>query len=469
MKNLFFAFVCLLGFQSTFGQSDAKPYKIDITVAGLEDSVAYLGYHFGTKKYLLDTSQVSAGGVTHFEGEKEVKTGVYFLYSKSFYMDFVIDEDLSFEITTTSDDVYEDMVVVGSSINEEFKEVRLLMLQQQQKMTALTSSLDSLSSKSDTVRVRAEIAELNKLNKVKAFDLQTKFGDSYVGQILRMMGDSPELKIEGDELTVEQKKQQYAYYKAHFFDGLDFDSPGLMRAPNFHNKVKEYIDKVTFQNPDSIIASVDIVLGKSENNPELFRYWLINFFQDYQNSKIMGMDKVFVHLADNYYLKNKASWADSAFTAKLTKEMVFHRENQIGLIAPQIYLLDTLEARTSLYDLKSDYLVLFFYDPDCGHCKKKTPILRDLYKEMDGSFEVAAITVGTDIDKWKKFIKKFDLDWIDLGDPHYQSNFRMQYNVRSTPQIYILDKNKKIIAKKLDVEQIGGFIEDRRRIDALSQ
>jgi protein-disulfide isomerase len=174
-------------------------------------------------------------------------------------------------------------------------------------------------------------------------------------------------------------------------------------------------------------------------------------------------------MADKYYLNGKADWADSAFIASLKKEMVFQRDNQIGLMAPQIYLLDTLENPTNLYDIKADYLVLFFYDPDCGHCKKKTPVLKEAYLESDGDFEVAAICVGTDQDKWKSFIKKFELEWLDLADPYYKSNFRVQYNVRSTPQVYILNKNKEIIAKRLDVDQISGFVKDHKRIKALSK
>ena len=75
----------------------------------------------------------------------------------------------------------------------------------------------------------------------------------------------------------------------------------------------------------------------------------------------------------------------------------------------------------------------------------------------------------TDIPKWKGFIKEFELDWLNYADPHLRSNFRVQYNVRTTPVIYILDKDKKIIAKKLDVEQLEGFINDQIRIKELAK
>ena len=449
---------------------DKKPYRIDITIDGLQDTVAYLGYYRGDKRYVLDTTSIDAKGYLKFEDEKVVKTGVYFLYTGSYTMDFLIDRSLEFSLKTTKETTYPDLVVENSEDNEQFKAFQLVMIDHQQNMKVLTSSLDSMSIAADTLRVRQQMTELNKINTSKRDSLLSAFGDTYMSQILVMMTKSPELEIASESPTIEQKKAQYNYYKDHFFDGIDFESEGLIRAPNFYNKVKEYIDRVTFQNPDSIIASIDYVLSKCENNDELFRFWMGTFFAEYQNPKIMGMDKVFVHLSDNYYLNGKIEWADSTLLAELRKEMTFQRESQIGLKAPQIYLQDTLAQKTSLYDIESDYLVLYFYDPDCGHCKKKTPVLYDLYKKMNGDFDVAAVTVGTDIEKWKKFIKKFELNgWMNLGDPNYKSNFRVQYNVRSTPQVYILDKNKMIIAKKLDVEQIEGFVNDRIRMDKLSQ
>lgn len=460
-----------ISFQQGFAQSEEdekRHFRIEINIEGLEDSVAYLGYYMGDKRYVLDTTSIDNGQLV-FEDDKNIKSGVYFLYSPTYTMDFLVDQSLDFSLKTKRESTYPNLQVENSLDNEQFRTFQVIMIEHQKKMQVLSTSLDSTSTRADTTRVREGMLALNKINDQKRDSLLNVFGDSYLSQILVMMGKSPELKIESDSLTIEQKKAQYNYYKAHFFDGLDFTSEGLLRTPNFYGKVKEYMDRVTFQNPDSIIASVDYILEKSMANKELFRFWMGTFFKDYQNAKIMGMDKVFVHLSDQYYLSGKIEWADSTLIAELSKEMTFLRENQIGLKAPQIFLSDTLNRATNLYAIESDYLVLFFYDPDCGHCKKKTPILYDLYKKMDGAFDVAAITVGTDMQKWKDFIKKFDLNWINLGDPNYKSNFRVQYNVRSTPQVYILDRNKEIIAKKLDVEQIESFINDRKRIDNMTQ
>jgi len=155
---------------------------------------------------------------------------------------------------------------------------------------------------------------------------------------------------------------------------------------------------------------------------------------------------------------------------KLKDEMKFHRENQLGMQAPYIALEDTIGQKVRLYHVKSDFTVLYFYSPTCGHCKKKTPILKEVYDRVkDKGVEVVAVCTDTEVDKWKDFIKDFGLNWLNYGDPNLRSNFRVQYNVRSTPVLYVLDENKKIIAKKLDVDQVENFLLDQIKLKSLSK
>ena len=88
------AFLMLVSIPTLAQEEIKRPYKINFVIENLDDSIAYLGNHFGQKKYLLDTAVVTKGGQINFEGEKAIKTGVYFLYTPSYYMEFVIEKDL---------------------------------------------------------------------------------------------------------------------------------------------------------------------------------------------------------------------------------------------------------------------------------------------------------------------------------------------------------------------------------------
>jgi peroxiredoxin len=92
--------------------------------------------------------------------------------------------------------------------------------------------------------------------------------------------------------------------------------------------------------------------------------------------------------------------------------------------------------------------------------------LKEAYPDLKkAGAEVIAICTITDTDKWKNFIKEQKLDWLNLGDPLYQNNFRMEYNVRTTPQLYVLNQERRIIAKKIDVEQVLDFIQNYELLD----
>ena len=457
-------FVALFFLLSLSKSINGQSYDIRIKLEGMTDSVAYMGYHFGEKKYLFDTSVVSPKGEVRFFGEKEIKPGIYFLYGKSTYIEFIVDET-NFTLTASKDALYESMKVMGSRSNEAFRDFQIKMISHQKSVRDLTSQLDSTSTAKDSVKVKKEIGELNEQNKKIREALMQQNSNNLVGMLLNLMELSPAMTFSSEDLSAEQRRQEYNDFRKGYFDKIDFGSLAVLRTPIFHNRLIEYVENVTVQHPDSVISSIDDLLVKAQGNEELYRYIMVVMFQKYQNPKIMGMDKVFVHLSDEYYLQGKASWADSAMIAELKDEMKFHRENQIGMPAPYMALVDTLDRPVRLYHVQSDYTILYFYSPTCGHCKKKTPVLKKVYDHIKSKgVEVVAVCTDTEIDKWKDFIKELDLDWLNYADPHLRSNFRVQYNVRSTPVLYILDKDKKIIAKKLDVEQVEGFINDQIRL-----
>jgi peroxiredoxin len=181
-------------------------------------------------------------------------------------------------------------------------------------------------------------------------------------------------------------------------------------------------------------------------------------------SKIMGFDAVYVHLVEDYYSKGLTPWVDSVQLFKITDRGRILKPLLIGKEARNIQLADTtLKTMHSLYDIKNRYTILCFWDPDCGHCKKEVPKLADAYHKMKSEgidVQVYAATIMSieEMKKWTDFINEHHLDWINVGDPYRQNNFRFEWDIQSTPQLYVLDKNKKIIAKRIGAEQVEDFI-----------
>jgi peroxiredoxin len=441
----------LLGSYQVFAQG----YNIKTVVRGQQDTVAFLGHHFATQRYVDDTAKVVNGAAT-FTGNEELPEGIYFYYSPSVYFEFLIGEQ-DFSIMGDATDVVASAKIEGSPVNEGFYGLQKFTAAKRNESKRLQASIDSTSTYTEKDAV---------VEKMKAIDLevrnyQTGLREKYRGTILdrlvRLM-QTPE--VPPSPLGQDSVVFKYTYYKTHFWDDIDIAHPGLLRSPLLHNKIMDYLDNVVLKQADSVIVAVDDLIAKSRKNEEAFRYLLISLTNKYEASKIMGFDKVFVHLVDQYYLTNQATWTDAETIKKLEERAATIRPNFIGNPAPAFTLQDTLGRDYKLYDIEANYTVLYFYDPDCGHCKKSTPILYSAYADLQAkNVEVLAICTTTDSKRWHEFIVENDLGWINLADLPSITHFKYYYDVRSTPTVYILDKDKKILLKKVATEDVPDIID----------
>ncbi len=428
-------------------------YEITVRIENISDPVAYLGYHYGNQKYIRDTARVQNSTMI-FAGDEKLPAGIYFVYTPKIFLELIV-KDQHFSVQTDTVDLLGNFKVQGSPENEIFSEFKIFRASSHQEFQDLSARLATARNRADSIEVEEEIEALKAEIEVFKTALIEQNPQTFVSKALLM---NEKVKVPED---VGDPAARYFYYRQHYFDHLDFTDASSLRTPVFHSAVMEYFDKLTLQHPDSIIKAVDYVLGLATNE-DIFRYLLVKFANKYETSKIMGMENVFVYVAENYYMQGKADWADPALLSKIEKRVRELKPNLIGNTAPPMFLLDTLDHRVSLYEINRDYLVLYFYDPNCGHCKKKTPVLRQSYDQLKRlGVEVVAICTTAETSRWKEFIQQNDLVWTNLADPYFHSNFRKDYNVATTPIVYILDRDKKIIAKNLAVEQIPEFIQNR--------
>ncbi len=198
----------------------------------------------------------------------------------------------------------------------------------------------------------------------------------------------------------------------------------------------------------------------------MFKYIVWYMTLTYETSPIMGMDAVFVHQVEQYYVTKKAFWVDSIQIQKVVHRGMTLKPLLLGKPAPPIIMQDSSEKNISLYEVKSKYTVLIFWDPDCGHCQKVLPKLKEAY---DTKLKAKGVTVySVDIedmeDKWKKFIREKNMNFINVRDKYKQYYLRQLFDIYSTPVIYLLDENKRIKAKRIDVDQLDGFIDHLERV-----
>lgn len=434
--------------------------RVAFHINGLEDTTAVVGYYFGDKRYVVDTLQGS-GGDFYLQAGEQLTSGLYFLYSANYYLEFVMDTT-DFTLNAVKGKGYSAITTQGSGENGIFKKFRVrleqLQRQQQEQMALLKSG-----SQADSLNARTALDRLDKQVTVLRDSIISDHPGSFTSAFIGLMHD-PEIHSY-DQIADENARSlaRYNWYREHYLDAVALGDPRLLRTPLLHGKVMKYFEQVVPNHPDSLIKEVDRLFREIGENDELFRYWLVTLFQHYEKSNIMGMDAVTIHLIERYYLSGRADWISEEFRKKLREEVAFVKPNLIGKPAPTLQVVDTLLQPVYLEQIEVPYLVLYFYDPDCGHCKKATGALREEYdklRELDA--EVLGVCTVTDVQKWKDYLKKNELPWLHAADPSGDSRFRVTYDIRSTPRIYILGPDRRIIAKHLEVTQLAEVIRKMR-------
>ena len=456
-------------------QQKKEGYKITGTVSGLKDSTVMLAYYFGGKQYATDTANV-VNGKFIFEGDKKLKGGMYLVVlSESRYFDIIVSEQ-HFSFTTKSDDLVVSMTFKNSKENPAFYEYLNFITDMQKEVTPLRKQLETAEGENKKA-LQEKASEVDK--KVKEFrsNFIKNNSDKFFTKIINATTEPviPESPL--DSLGNPDKTFPYRFYKKHFWDNLDFSDKRMLRTPIFYSKMDQYLDKLTAKHPDSINVSADVLVEYSRANSEIFKYVVSYIASTYERSKIMGMDAVFVHMVENYYITNQCDWVDSTQLEKMIDKAKKISPNLIGKKAAEFldlygrpFMKDTSGVLHTLQEVNADYTVLVFFGPTCGHCKKEIPKIKHDIDSLTGAgYDIKTFSVATEFDKkeWKKFINAQKIgDWINVadinhdeeGNPYVSSDWHGDYNISSTPVIYLLDKDQKIIAKRITHTQIVEMI-----------
>jgi len=445
----------------------AQNYSIFGKVDGMSDGDVLLGYYYGDKQYVKDTVK-SHHGFFHFESEENLESGMYFiLLPEKQHFQMILDESRSFSFETDVKDLVGSMSVKGSVENELFYKYQKFTQQKGKEAAPISSALKS--EKKDTKKYKKLNKELEAINKeVTDFKLDyiKNHPSTFFVKLLKAMEPvyipEPKKNVNGEI----DKDYQYNYFINHYWDQVDLSDERMIRTPIFHNIMEKYLKEHTVQIPDSINKSLDRLINKARESEALFKYIINWSTHHYESSKIMGQDAVFVHLVFTYFVTGQTPWVDEVQMTNIINKAMRISPNLIGSKAPYIRIPDENGIEQDLHKVNATFTALFFYDPDCGHCKEEAPKVRDVVRKYaDKGVKVYAVCTEFDEKIWNEFIVNQEIEeWINVIDLENTSNFRGKYNVMGTPRLFLLDERKKIIAKLIDSELLEEILENEFKL-----
>ncbi len=447
-------------------------YTIRLHLKPYTSGKVYLGYYYGKIKALADSAQLNSSSDGIFSGKDKLPGGVYFIVSpyRAILFELLVDSQQHFSITADTTNLPGSVVFTGSADNSVFQAYTRYTAGKGGDITAAQKELAAIHTRADSARIREKMKPLNDdIQKYRA-DLIARQPRSLLASLFQVL----------KEPVVPPASQQpggkydslfaYRYFRSHYWDGISFTDERLTRTPVFEPRLDKYFRDLVPPEADSIQREVDRMLLEARVSKPMFQYLMVYFVQKFVNPEYMGQDAVFVHLFEKYINAGQAEFFTEKYRQFLNNRAYSLMANLIGQPAPNLEMVDSTGALRPLFGVDAPFVVICFWDPTCSHCKEVVPKLDSIFKakwQKEG-VQLYGVMVDGGKEAWVQFIKDHNLtDWVHVYETreHQEATekaglpgYRQLYDVYQTPILYLLDKDKRIIAKKLSYQQLDEVI-----------
>lgn len=455
-------FLVLLAFAAMSSCTAKQSYEIRISSNDLKGDTVTLAHYKMGALINNDSIVVDKNGNGVFKGSEPLKEGCYVLYLKDgSYVDVLIGKDQRFSVQLDTLDMPDNVKFRGAAETEAFYDYTMLFFKNKKEIDNIIAKAQA-NQNSDIEAVKKEI----EAKQSEVTTMKEKLLKDYDGEMISVFLKGYEVPQPGE---LASQEEYYAFFRDNFLSNIDLADERSYYTPYIRQRIDTYLNKVLVQHYDSIIPQALKMVERSTPNDSAFQImtsYMLRYATNYDlpgfldMRHIMGIDNLIVELADRYYLNGKAFWADSATIAKLTKEAGKIRNCQIGKPAANIPLA-TLDGKyDSLYNYCGTvFTVVVFYEPDCGHCQQRLPIISQFYKEYEKDERVKVVAVcmkdtKAEIESFINFYKTTNI--TNVWDPERISDYWTMFDTSETPMIYILDADHRIEAKNIEPEQLYG-------------
>ena len=446
--------------------SASGPANFEITVNGCPAGMVQMIGFYADNVFRVDSALVNAKGQFSFANPNGYPEGLYTLQLPGgLAMQLLLGEDQEFSMEGQYQNVNESMQVKGCLENELLYQNLRFQAQLDPQLQNLNTQLRSLQKGTPAHEaMRQEIADLSRQRTEHIQSFKTQYPKALFTKY-KLAGQNPPQPDVSQLRTPEDIARSVSSFRKALWENVDFGDERLLRTPVIFSKLKRYMNPLTAQQPDSIILSASYLLDKVVGSPKFYEFFANWIMIQYEPSEttLMDPEAVYVHMMQHYFTYDRAHWADSATIYSLQLRAREMAGSLVGHKALDVQAPNEKGELKSILEIKAPYIIVYLFDPECTLCAEETPRLVAFYNQWKNrGVEVFSIVLNADEAGWKDYIRKNNLNWINVFDPTNQS-FYGKYYVDHTPEIYVLNPDRTIIAKNLKVEQIAAVIEKDRQ------
>ena len=450
-------------------------YQVTLQTSNYKSGLAYLTYYYGKNINVEDSALVNSKGIAVFKKNQKLQPGIYSIVfpGKNKLVDFLVDKEQFITIKADTADLINKTIVTGSKENAFFQQYQKFIVLKGKQLQAEQHAYNNSKTKADSLLHENNYQKFNKeLNQYRE-NIIKQYPQSMLAVLFKSMKE-PGFAI-AHPVTKQDSIANYEFYKKHYWDGISFMDDRVIRTPFFLPKVEKYFRDILVPSADTIIKEADYLLLLARTNTEMYKFLLNWLTDEYIYPKYMGQDAVFVHLFEEYHSKGVSNWLNEKQLIAISNRAYMVMSNLIGDKAADLDMVDSTGKPCPLYNVNAEYIVVCFWDPTCSHCREEVPRLDSLYqaKWKQQGVKIYGVLSENEKTKWLQFIRKNNLkDWIHVYQTEetkkaitdsQKPSYKQLYDITQTPTLYLLDKEKRIIAKKLTLQQMDDLLQTKLR------
>ena len=490
MKTILAGLTALLIFSYHINLHAQQAHILKGTASHMVDKKVELLVHYGEQNRSVSSTTVDKKGLFQFPFDDESPVGMYRLrFEKGRHVDIIYNrKDIELSISKPNVQagrysLFDGIDVLSSGDNRLYYDF-LKTLDLRRKRTALLNQLKLLyppsknndEAESFRFQIEGEMRNLHKVFEGYIDTLVDSNPDSYAARIIKTMKiPVPNVKVSGDVLKEWQKE--------HFWNKVDLSDATLLHSPVIPSKVFEYISLYTDNRLGRerqemvFIEAVDDILIKAQADNAVFRVVLDVVIRKFEKSEY---EQVLTYIMENYFLyesgcKDSESLVSEDRAGELRKRVESIKKMAIGNPAPEIDMpqqgffdLKTAEGavvpasstQMKLSNISAENTLVLFWASWCPHCTALLSELKSVYEEYrDKGLEILAISIDKERTAWQGAISEKQYTWINYSElTGWEGKAAKEYGVWSTPRMYLLDREKNIVAKPASVSELERVI-----------
>lgn len=373
-----------------FSQVDIK-----ISIDNQQDSVFHFFKYKGTNTFIVDTLKME-NGIIRIKQKTKLPEGIYLLTNgKNVPLtEILIGTKQKFSLTINDLDDLNSAKVKGAQETEIYFRLMAKVRQYDMHIAALENEKGYFPENVRKIdSLKQDLTQFEKSLKVKK-------KDAFINLVIN--------SLQRNNL-------------ADYWNNFQFNDARILTYPLIDKKLETYFDALSVD-AMTINEEIDKIITKAGDCEEVRDYLIWYFYRKYYSPKYMNLDDVYIHLVNEYFLKLEMKNVSETIK-DLMKERANYLENlKLGAKFPEI---------GNLYSIDAGYITVIFYDKTCQKCAQEGRILEEI-KARHPEMIIFPVEINSTNIK----------------------NLLTMYDIQTTPLIYVLDRQKHIIAKRIKAEQV---------------